>query len=115
MINLQSLEEKLEKLPSEIYTAEKKAIEAKEKLELAKIEHQCAFADKLIVADKPNATEKKATAELLTKEEKTNVIKAQIYYEQRLAYLTSLNNQFNALRKVGSIEMELAKVGVRGN
>jgi len=115
MIDIKSLETKLEKLPSEIYEAEKLVITAKAEVEVAKIEHGCAYADALIRADAPNATEKKAMAELASKTEKMNILTSQVLYEQENAKLTALNNQFNTLRKIGSIETELMRANVSGN
>lgn len=110
--NPQKLIDKLEKLPSEIYEQEKKTLEAKEIHEMLKIELDVKMADALIRADKPNATEKKSQAIIDTKEIRKEVLKASLELERQNAYLTALNNQFTALRKVSSIETELLKANL---
>lgn len=110
--NPQKLIKKLEKLPDEIYEQEKKTLEAKEALEMKKIELDVKQADAMLKAQKPNASEKKAQALIDTQETRKEVLKSSLEYERQNAYLTALNNQFTALRKVSSIETELLKANL---
>ena len=101
---IQDLENRLMKLPNEIYQQEKKMLEAKETLEMLKISHEVRFSMALLEAKRPNATEKKADAIKKTEVEKKLVMQALIALERQNAILTAKNNEFIALRKVASME-----------
>lgn len=115
MYNPDQLAKKLVELPSKIHEQELKVVEAKEKVEHAKILYSASFADKLLKADRPNATEKKSLAETLTVDEKTSVIRADTEFEKEKAHLNFELNKFNALRKVANIEIQMVSSQISGN
>lgn len=115
MIDLAQLEDRLLNLPNEIFQQERKVILAKEKMEMAKIEFDAKYAFALLQAIKPNATEKKAEATVMTKDAKMEMMKASLEFERQNAILKAKEAEFTALRKVGSIETELLKTQLSGN
>lgn len=112
MIDIHKLEDDLEKLPFRIYTQEKVVIDAKEDLEMAKMELKIKIAAVMLNSKRPNATEKKAEADVNSKKEQEIVLAKAIEFEKQQAYLTALNNKFVALRKITGIETELMKTKV---
>lgn len=115
MINIHELQQRLLKLPNEAYQQDKKVLEAKEALEIEKINYDVNYSMALLKAQKANATEKRAEAIVETKEEKIKLLKASIAFEKANSILTAKNNEFIALRKVSSIEEALMKIGASGH
>lgn len=112
MVNHADIEKKLTSLPDEIYQQEKKVLEAKEKLEMAKIKLDVEMSRAMLTAQRPNASEKKAEAITRTAETRREVLRASLEYERQEAYLNALPNQFTAIRKITSLEIELIKTNL---
>lgn len=114
-MNIVELQKSLEKLPNDIYLAEKKVLEAKNTLELKKIDYNVSFSTALLATDASNATEKKAQAEISTLNIRKELLKVEQEYLRHQAYLQALNNKFIAVRKISSIEERLMQAQVSGN
>lgn len=114
MLDPNQLINKLNQLPVDIRNQEKKVIEAREKLDMKKAELEVAHAQALLEADRPNATEKKQYAIVMTETLKQEVIKSQVAYDKQQSILKALENQFTSLRKISNIEMELTKSQISG-
>ena len=113
--NPNNLIEKLEKLPNDIYSQEKKTLDAKFNYELKEIELDVKISEEILIAQKPNASEKKAQALVATGELRKEVLRLNIEYERQKSYLKALENKFISLRKISSIEESLMKIGASGN
>jgi len=114
-ITPEQLQDRLLHLPDEIYKVEKKALKAKEELEMSKIDFDVRYSMALLKAQKANATEKKAAAVIESQEAKKELLQVNIKYERANALLTAKNNEFIAIRKVSSIEESLIKSKLSGN
>lgn len=115
MINLTDLQQHLEELPNQIYEQEKKMLIAKEALEMKKIDYDVSYASALLAANAPNATEKKAQAEIGSQMVRSEQVKCEINFLRENAYLTALNNKFVALRRISGIEERLMGAKISGN
>lgn len=102
-------------LPGEIASQAEKVVEAKEKLEYAKLAYSASYADRFLGATAPNATEKKIKAERLTLNEKTDIVKAETKWETEKIHLEKKQNEFNALRKVANIEIRMMETQISGH
>jgi hypothetical protein len=114
-MNLTQLQNNLETLPSQIRDQELLVIEAKNKLEEAKVIYEAKFAFEIVASKGENAQEKKAKAILASDEKKRNVLKANLEYERKNTVLTYLNNQFNAIRKLANLFEKTYSAEISGN
>jgi hypothetical protein len=108
-MDINKLITQLENLPNLIYLEEQRMLEAKQKLEDAKLTYEIKLAFETVASKAGNATEKKSMAILKSETERRNLLKANLEYERANASLTHLTNQFVAVRKLASIEQEMMK------
>ncbi len=106
-MDINKLVEQLETLPNQIFVQEQRMLEAKQKLEDAKLNYEVKLAFETVASKGNNAAEKKSMAICKTEPEKREVLKASLEYERQNASLTHLNNSFIAVRKMASIEEKL--------
>ena len=114
-MNLASLGKKLEELPSEIYSQNKKVLEAEKEYKLEELAFDVAFAQALVGSKRSNATEKKHEAVIETDKMKQDLIKQEWKLKKEEVYAKALNDQFTALRKLSSMEIEKMRSQISGH
>lgn len=107
--------EQLERLPHEIYKQSQNVLEAKEAVEMKKIEYDVSYSSALITADAPNATEKKAMATVGSSEVKKELVKAEMELMKQEALMDAKNNQWISVRKLASLEEKMMGSQLSGN
>lgn len=93
----------LEVLPQQIRDAQTDFILAKDRVERARLKHKIAFATALVNAKAPNATEKRAKAEIEAQGQALEIIEAETQMAIKEAEVTLLNNNFSAVRKIANL------------
>lgn len=106
-MDINKLITQLENLPNLIYLEEQRMLEAKQKLEDAKLTYEIKLAFETVAAKGENAVVKKSMAILKSETERRELLKANLEYERANASLTHLTNQFIAVRKMSSLEEKL--------
>ena len=114
-VDLNQLEQHLTKLPTKIRNQSLIALEKEKLLDDAKLEYDCQFGMALVGAKKNNATEKKAEATILSKEQALKVIEAEYNYKKEEIAVNYLKDRFTSFRKIGSLETELLRTQITGN
>jgi len=114
-ISIAQLEDLLSNLPGKIRDQEIKTIEAEKKVDEAKLAFDICYGMALVKAKKPNATEKKAEAEITSEPKSQELIEAKYNYKKEHAALRFLENRFVAMRKIGSLEERLMQANISGN
>ena len=115
MIDIQKFEDELDDLPTKMRDQRLVVIEKQKIVDEAKLKFNVANGMAIVAAKAPNATEKKAIAINLTKDEAMAIIEADYNLKKEEAGLTYLEDRFITARKILSIEQELIKSNLRGN
>jgi len=114
MLNIQQLQDELERLPSDIRAQQLNVIEKTKKLEEAELRLKVAEGLAILESKGVNATLRKAEAAGKTKDEERDVIEAKYNLAKEVAGFKYLDNRFTSLRKISSIEIEMAKQNISG-
>jgi hypothetical protein len=114
MIDIHKLEEKLNELPGKIRDQKLLVVEKDKLLEETKLEYNVRYGMALLGANKPNATEKKSEAVMLTEDFAKDVIKAEYELKKEEAALKYLEDKFISCRKISSLEQEIMRSQLGG-
>lgn len=115
MVNLNELEQHLIELPGKIRTQALIVLEKEKLLKEAELEYDVQFGMALVGAKKPNATEKKSEATIVSKDAYAKVIEAEYNLKKEEIALKYLENRFTSFRKIGSLETEIMRSQLGGN
>jgi hypothetical protein len=109
MIETNKLQDALEVLPDRIRQQELEVAQAENEVELKKLKFDVAFGMALAGSKKPNATEKKYDALIISQEESKELIGAKYELAKRKAEFNFQTNEFIKLRKISSLREQTFK------
>jgi hypothetical protein len=114
-MNILEIQNSLSTLPQQIRDSANSFVEAKQKVEIAKLRYEVTVSQGMLKSQRANATLQKAEAIIYSKEEKKALFEAELEEAKLKNEFDYLSNSFIATRKLASLyEIETKNIGNQG-